>query len=64
MDTCIYKETLQLCQPLKQVAYEESELSLRASQKFITGDIFITYAGVHMITIIGEHDNNVHGDLS
>lgn len=45
MDTCIYKETLlQLCQPLKQVAYEEAELSLRASQKFITGDVFITYA--------------------
>lgn len=45
MDACIYKETLlQLCQPLIQVAYGESELSLRASQKFITGDVFITYA--------------------
>lgn len=45
MDACIYKETLlQLCQPLIRVAYGESELSLRASQKFITEEVFITYA--------------------
>lgn len=42
MDACIHKETLlQFCQLLIQVAYGESELALRASQKFITGDICI-----------------------
>lgn len=67
MDACIYKETLlQLCQPLIRVAYGESELSLRASQKFITGTYskLMLNTGALMLSMIGEHGKNVHGNLS